>query len=129
MERLVGSEAFQCREYFDFDPIVFAWAGLDETSFLAAASALGEPEMLGHFLHEFGFDEGDGLLVLDETVEDVIVLVLFFGSVDLEAAEQAVLTAILGRDCFPLDCAGSCAFLGIGAIGRDLFGGCHKMFS
>src|SRR5579884_335455 len=85
--------------------------------------------MLGHLDDEFEFGGAGGLFGFDESGEQFVELLLVLPGEDSELAAEPVGTAIFGDLGLGLSRLGATGLLCIAAVGRDLFGGCHKFIS
>jgi hypothetical protein len=97
-----------------------------EHTVLEAEGALGQPSVLGHFLDQLNFCEADGLFVLDELIQEAVVFLLAFTGENAELSGEAVADCVLGHGGFACGGNRTAGFLGITAIGLDLFGSRHR---
>ena len=117
----IDSNVLEDADGLPFLGLLLGALGLKEkTGFLETDGAFREPGVAGHFGDELALDTIDGLLGFEEAVDEAVVFSLIFGGEHLEAAAESVNGPIL-RDLF--EAGGGArpgAFLGIGAIGREL---------
>src|SRR5581483_8230251 len=99
----------------------------EEAAFLTTHGPFGEPGVARHFGDELAFDIIGGLLGLEETLEEVVVLLLVFAREDLKISAQTMLQGIL-RDLFLTRFAAwPGAFAGVRTIRCKLtLRDCHK---